>query len=248
MSPGGRRAGFSGSVRLHPHGTDLEIQNRKKNKMNRVSIALVAVCLVTSHLMAQRSPSRPVDAGTSFSGQYLGVRQNPDGGVCFPAPFYQNCNYDSNNSYALDLYRLWALSAFWNGVHQSDPPQPSYTNQSPEPPPPPPPPVTPVLHEYHWPEQVSTSATFSIVTTSGTVYLATMVWVEGGNVRFNSVDGGVGHIPLSSVSRSLTETANARKSLNLRLPWTQAATPDIEALPEDGACSAGDIRPFSGAY
>ena len=157
--------------------------------------------------MAQRSPSRPVDAGTSFSGQYLGVRQNPDGGVCFPAPFYQNCNYDSNNSYALDLYRLWALSAFWNGVHQSDPPQPSYTNQSPEPSPPPPPPVKPVLHEYHWPEQVSTSATFSIVTTSGTVYLATMVWVEGGNVHFNSVDGGVGQIPLSSVSRSLTETA-----------------------------------------
>ena len=204
-------------------------------------MALLAVCLVTSHLMAQRSPSRPVDAGTSFSGQNLGVRQNLDGGVCFPAPSYQYCNYDYNN-------RLWAFYTFANGMRESDPPQPSYTNQSPEPPPLPPPPVTPVLHEYHWPEQVSTSATFSIVTTSGTVYLATMVWVEGGNVHFNSVDGGVGQIPLSSVSRSLTETANARKNLNLRLPWTQVATPDIEALPEDGACSAGDIRPLSGAY
>jgi hypothetical protein len=209
--------------------------------MNRVSIALVAVCLVSSHLIAQQGTSRPVDARTSFSGQNLGVRQNLDGGVCFPAPFYQNCNYDYNNYYALDLYRLWAISAFWNGVHQSDPPQPSYTNQSPEPPPPPPLPVTPVLHEYHWPEQVNTSATFSIVITSGTVCLATMVWAEGGNVHFNSVDGGVGQIPLSSVSRSLTETANAQKNLILRLPWTQAATPDIEALPEEQV-------PFSRAY
>ena len=206
--------------------------------MNRVSIALVAVCLVTSQLMAQRGSdrnayeSRPVVTRTSFSGQNLGVRQNLDGGVCFPAPFYQYCNYDFNNYYALDLYRLWALSAFWNGVHQSDPPQPSYRNQSPVPPLPPPPPVTPVLHEYSWPEQMNTSATFSIVTTSGTVYLATMVWLEGGNVHFNSVDGGVGQIPLSSVSRSLTETANAQKNLNLRLQWTQAATPNIEALPE----------------
>jgi hypothetical protein len=80
---------------------------------------------------------------------------------------------------------------------------------------------------------MNTSATFSIVATNGTVYLATMVWVEGGNVHFNSVDGGVGQIPLSSVSRSLTETANAQKNLNLRLQWTQAATPNIEALPEE---------------
>jgi len=101
---------------------------------------------------------------------------------------------------------------------ESDPAQPSYTNQSPEPPPPPAPPVTPVLREYHWPEQVNTSATFSIVTTSGTVYLATMVWLEGDNVHFNSEDGGVRQIPLSSVSRSLTQTANAQKNLNPRLP------------------------------
>ena len=190
--------------------------------MNRVSIALVAICLVTSHLMAQqRYGSRPVVARTIFSGENLGVRQNLDGGVCFPAPSYQYCDYNYINYYALDSYRLWAFDTLWNGMHESNPPQPSYTNQSPEPPPPPPPPVTPVLHEYNWPEEVNTSATFSIVTTSGTVYLATMVWVEGGNVHFNSVDGGVRQIPLSSVSRSLTETANAQKNLNLRLPWTR---------------------------
>src|ERR1700686_4718277 len=140
--------------------------------------------------MAQRSDvrsgdrntyeSRPVVARTSFGGQNREVRQNLNGGVCFPAPSYQYCNYDHNysNYYARDLYRLWAFSAFWNSVHESDPPQPSYTNQSPEPPPPPFPPVTPVLHEYNWPEQMNTSATFSIVATNGTVYLATMVWVE----------------------------------------------------------------------
>ena len=197
--------------------------------MNRLSIALVAVCLVTSHLMAQRADMRG------------GVRQNLDGGLCFPAPFYQYCNYDYNYYYALDSYRFGASSTVWSGVRESDPPQPSHTNQSPEPPPPPPPPVTPVLHEYNWPEQVTTSATFSIVATSGTVYLATMVWVEGGNVRSNSVDGGVGHIPLSSVSRSLTEAANGQKNLNLRLQCTQPATPNIEALQEEQVKSASHL-------
>jgi hypothetical protein len=187
--------------------------------MNRVSIALVAISLVTSHLMAQRADvwdgdrnafeSRPVVARTIFSGRNLGLRQNLDGSVCFPPPNYQYCNYDDYNYYALDLYRLWAFYAIWNGMHESDPTQPSYTKQSPEPPPPPLPPATPVLREYNWPEQVNTAATFSIVTTSGTVYLATMVWVEGGNVHFNLVDGSVRQIPLSSVSRSLTETAKA---------------------------------------
>jgi len=186
--------------------------------MNRVSIALIAVSLVTSHLMAQRADvrgsdrnaydSRPGVARTIFSGQNLGVRQNLDGSVCFPQPSYHYCNYDYNY-YPLDLYRLWAFYTVWNGMHESDPPQPSYTNQSSEPPPPPPPPVTPVLREYNWPEQENAAATFSIVTTSGTVYLATMVWVEEGNVHFNLVDGSVRQIPLSSVSRSLTETAKA---------------------------------------
>jgi hypothetical protein len=189
--------------------------------MKRVSIALVAVCLVASHLIAQPAGvlggyrnaygSRPVIA------RNFGVRQNLDGSVCFPAPSYQYCNYD-DNYYALDLYRLWPFYTSWNGVHESDPPQPSYTIQSPQPPPPPPPPVTPVLREYNWPEGGNTSATFSIVTTSGAVYLATMVWVEERDVHFNSVDGDVRHIPLSSVSRPLTQTANALKNLNLRLP------------------------------
>ena len=211
-------------------------------------------------------------------------RQNLDGSVCFPPPYYDRCIYDLS-SYSLDLYRLWTLYEFWNGLAESDPPQPTYTKQSPEPPPPPPPPVTPVvreynwpknantsamfsivttnslaesdqpqsshtsqspepsppppppvtpvLHEYSWPKDVNTSATFSIVTTSGTVYLATMVWVQECNLHFNSVDGDVREIPLSSISKSLTQTANAQKNLILRLPWTQAATPDIEALPAE---------------
>ena len=205
--------------------------------MNRMPVALVAVCLVTSHLMAQRADVWGGDR-TILSGRNLGVWQNLDGSVCFPAPYYQYCNDDNFNYYVLGLYRPWALYFFWNGMGESDPPQPSYTNQSPEPPPPPAPPVTPVLREYHWPEQVNTSATFSIVTTSGTVYLATMVWLEGDNVHFNSEDGGVRQIPLSSVSRSLTQTANAQKNLNLRLPWTEAATPNIEALPEEQLRSA----------
>ena len=206
--------------------------------MNKVSIALVAICLVTPHLMAQRaagqggdrnaSDPRLVVARSTLSGQNISVRQNLDGSMCFPPPSYQYCNYDSDY-YAMDLYRRWAFYKFWNGMGESDRPQPSDTKPSPEPPPPPPPPATPVLSEYKWPEQVNTSATFSIVTTSGAVYLATMVWMEGGNVHFNSVDGGVRQIPLSSVSRSLTETANAQKKLNLRLPWAQAATPNISS-------------------
>jgi hypothetical protein len=213
-----------------------------------------------------------------FNGRNVGVRQNLDGSVCFPPPYYDRCIYDLS-SYSLDLYRLWTLYDFWNGMVESDLPQPTYTKQSPEPPPPPPPPVTPVvheynwpkdvntsatfssvannglagsdppqpidtkqspepsppppvtpiLHEYSWPKDVNTSATFSIVSTSGTVYLATMVWVQEGNVHFNSLDGDVRQIPLSSVSSELTQTANAHKNLNLRLPSAQAPTPDSGA-------------------
>ncbi|HLK65233.1 MAG TPA: hypothetical protein VKU19_17455 [Bryobacteraceae bacterium] len=107
-------------------------------------------------------------------------------------------------------------------MNESDLRQSGSRTQSPYPPPPPTPPVTPVTHEYNWLAEVNTSATFSIVTTSGTVYLATMVWVDGDNVRFNSVDGGVRELALASVSRSLTQTANAQKNLNLRLLWAQA--------------------------
>jgi hypothetical protein len=83
---------------------------------------------------------------------------------------------------------------------------------------PPPPPPAPVVREYHWAEQAGPPEAFSIVTSAGTEYLATMVWIEGDTIRFNSVDGGVRQIPRSSVSRSLTRDANARKHLNLPLP------------------------------
>jgi hypothetical protein len=192
--------------------------------MIKLSIALIAGCLLTSHLMAQ-----PADIRGSYpmlSGRNLGVRQNLDGGVCFPAPSYQNCIYD-HNYYTLELYSLWAFYTFWNGMDGSDRPQPSYTKQSPEPPPPPPPPVTLVVHEYSWPEEVNTSTTFSIVTTSGTVYLATMVWVQEGNFYLTLVDGDVRQLPLSSVSNSLTQTANAQKNLNLHLPGTQDLRPSV---------------------
>ena len=221
--------------------------------MNRISIAVATICLVTSHLMAQSADvrggnrnayeSRPVVDQTISSGPNLGVWQHLDGSVCFPPPYYDNCIYNLN-SYSLDLYRLWILHTYWNGLAESDPPQPTYTSQSPEPPPPPPPPVTPVVHEYDWPKEVNTSATFSIVTNSGTVYLAKMVWVQEGNVHFNSVDGDVRQIPLSSISRALTQTANAQKNLNLRLPSAQAPTPDTEAPPEERPRSG--LRP-SGA-
>ena len=147
--------------------------------MNRMYIALAALCLVTWHLTAQSADvgavqgryrtayeSTPVVARTMFNGRNVGVRQNLDGSVCFPPPYYDSCIYDLS-SYSLDLYRLWTLYTFWNGMAESDPPQPTYTKQSPEPPPPPPPPVTPVMHEYNWPKDANTSAGFSIVTTNG---------------------------------------------------------------------------------
>jgi hypothetical protein len=181
--------------------------------MNKVSIAIVAVCFAASHLAAQ-------PAGAREGGRNIEVRKNLDGSVCFPAPYYLYCDHDAYNYYILDLYRLPGFYAVWNGMQANDPPQPGHTSQPPEPLPPPSPPVTPVLHEYHWPEQVTTSAALSIVTTSGTVYLAIMVWVEGDSVHFNSPDGSVHQIPLSSISNSLTQRANAQKNLDVRLPWT----------------------------
>ncbi len=204
--------------------------------MNRLSITLVAVCVVTSHLGAQSAGVRgsgrnapesiPAVAQTMLSGPNVGVRQNLDGSVCFPAPSYQFCDYDVN-SYALGFYRLWTYHTLWNGMNESDLRQSGSATQTPDPPPPPTPTVTPVTHEYNWPAEGNTPATFSIVTTSGTVYLATMVWVDGDNVRFNSVDGGVRELALASVSRSLTQTANAQKNLNLPLPWAQGPGPSV---------------------
>ncbi len=127
--------------------------------MKRVSMALVAVCLVTSHSIVQGADmrggdrnapdSRPVVARTSFTKQSLGVRQNADGSVCYPAPFYEYCHYDYNNYYVQQLYRLWTFYTVWNGASESDPPQPNYTKQPVATPAPAPPPVTSVLHEYN---------------------------------------------------------------------------------------------------
>ena len=182
--------------------------------MNRASLPFIAVCLLSSHLMAQNGYRN------SYDGRNAGVLKHLDGSVCFPPPSYDSCIYDFN-SYYLDLYRLGTLSTLSNGIAERDPPQPPSTNQAPEPPPPPPTPVKPVMHEYNWPKEGNTPAPFSIVTTSGAVYLATMVWVQDGDVHFNSVDGDVRQLPLSSVSRSLTQSANAKKGLNLPLPGTR---------------------------
>src|SRR4051812_304553 len=191
--------------------------------MKRVSIALGAFCLVTSHLMAQGAvrsnayESRPVVPGTTW-GSTVGPWQNVNGGVCYPAPFYENCSYDSAY-YALAASRVWAFSSLLNRMIESDPPQRLKT----EPPEPllPSRSVTPVLHEYDWREPVNTSAAFSIVDTSGTVYLATMVWVQGNVVHFNSVEGGVRHIPLSSIWMSLTQATNALNNQRLPSLWTR---------------------------
>jgi len=162
--------------------------------MNRVSIALVMLCLAASQLPAQ----------TIW-------------------PYLVNYNhYD-------ELYNLRNFYSFWTSLEQPAPPRPLVTGNSA--PTPAPAPATPVVHEYHWPDQGYSSAAFSIVTTNGTEYLATMVWVEGQNVRFNSVDGGTRQVPLISVSRSLTQIANAHKNLYLPLPPIDAGA----ATPADGA-------------
>lgn len=196
--------------------------------MNRVCIALVTMCLASSHLSAQRANVR---GGGRISGRSsrVGARSNFSRSNFAGSPFQNFGNvglyppfYDYYDSYYpdWDLYRLSDFYNFWTSINRRDPPQqqPMYTDRSPELPPPPTPSPAPVVRQYNWPEQINPPAAFSIVTTSGTVYLATMVWVEGANVQFNSVDGGVRRIPLSSVSRSLTQTANAQKNLNLRLP------------------------------
>jgi hypothetical protein len=152
-------------------------------------------------------------------GSY-GVRQNFDGGICFPAPFYQNCIYDFS-PFSLGFYPLWTVDNPGRG--ESDLRQPRSITQ----PQAPPPPVTPALHEYNWPAQGDTSATFSIVTTSGAVYLATMAWTEGENLHFTSVEGGARQIPLATVSRPLTQAANARKSLTLPQPSAEPVAASV---------------------
>jgi hypothetical protein len=104
--------------------------NQKEGQMNRVSIALVVLWLLTSHLMAQRADVRGVyrnPYGNSLSRQNCGVRQTLDGSVCYPAPWYDTCIYDRNPC-SLDLYRIWTFYTTWNGVRDNDPPQPTSTN------------------------------------------------------------------------------------------------------------------------
>jgi hypothetical protein len=90
----------------------------------------------------------------------------------------------------------------------------------PEPPPPPPPPARPVIHEYHWPTVNSndTATVFSIVLNDKTVHYATMVWIDGEQLRFINSRGGSGQISRASISRDLTYQANPGKNLKAWLP------------------------------
>jgi len=179
--------------------------------MIRVSVVLIAMCFVLCQLNAQPAEAsgertgyliRPYFARTTVSGQFF--------------PSYYDYYYSYNDNFG--LRGLWNFYAFWKSVDEQERPQATSGDQPRQASPIPAPPPAPVVREYDWPEQVDTSSAFSIVTTGGTEYLATMVWVEGGNLHLNSVDGGVLQIPLASVSRSLTKAANAQKELNLQLP------------------------------
>ena len=83
----------------------------------------------------------------------------------------------------------------------------------------PPPPVRPELHEYNWPEsETNTVATFTIIGKSGSAHSAIAVWVQGDAVRYITPDGTGGRLPLDSVNREATRSANAAKHLTLSLP------------------------------
>jgi hypothetical protein len=87
------------------------------------------------------------------------------------------------------------------------------------PPTPPPPPPQPVLHEYAWPGATNDpSATFTIVSNDGTSRSAVAVWVQNNTVRYFTADGTAGRLPLNSVNRAATRTANVAKNLRLSLP------------------------------
>jgi hypothetical protein len=89
----------------------------------------------------------------------------------------------------------------------------------PFPPPPPPPPPQPELREYKWPEAGNDpSAVFTIVLNDGSSRSATAVWVQGNTVRYFTPDGTAGRMPLESVNRAATRTANVAKNLTLALP------------------------------
>jgi hypothetical protein len=145
--------------------------------------------------------------------------------------------YSNYDPYYDELHTQKNFRAFWGNPNVSEPPRPIVTGS----PLPPPRPATPVMHEYSWPEQANSSAAFSIVTTTGTEYLATMVWVQDGVVNFTSVDGAIRQMPLASISRPLTRTANARKNLNLPLPPVEVT----QAIAANGEIAKGDAKPPS---
>ena len=91
---------------------------------------------------------------------------------------------------------------------------------APEPPPPPPPPARPVMHEYQWPNtnQTDTAAAFSIVTNDKMTHYATMVWVDGDQVRFITPRGDSSQLSRASISHDLTYQANPGKNLKAWLP------------------------------
>ena len=90
----------------------------------------------------------------------------------------------------------------------------------PEPPPPPPPPARPVIHEYQWPNTSSedTATTFAIVTKDNVTHYATMVWIDGDQLRFIDSHGGSGRLSRASISHDLTYQANSGKNLKAWLP------------------------------
>ena len=146
----------------------------------------------------------------------------------YPVNF--NTQYD-------ELYNLKNFYSYWTSLDRHDP-RPSLITGNATPAPPP---AAPGVREYHWPDQADTSATFSIVTNGGAEYLATMVWVDGDNLHFATPDGGMRQIPLTSVSRPLTQVANARKDLKLPLPSVhigEAAPPDSAV----GSSSASQLQ------
>lgn len=196
--------------------------------MKSLCMAICTITLAASQLTAQRGGVRPGVGITRPGGgglgradfsdhRFLGGRRGGFGagfgggfgaglGYGFPA-FYGD--YGSGDGFG------------FGGDYQSQPnifvvmPAPQLP---PEPPPPPPPPPALVVREYHWPASDSAPAPFSIVLNNGTVEYATMAWVEGDRIHFHSPEGGGRQVPLSSVSRSLTQAANARKGLTLPLP------------------------------
>jgi hypothetical protein len=146
---------------------------------------------------------------SNFGGKNFGGRafRNFGGGTPWIYPAFYYDDFDNGNP-------------FYNDYPESSNtyivmPQPQAP--PPEPPPPPPPPPAAMIREYHWPAQTDAPEPFSIVATNGTTYYATMVWREGDRLHFQSTEGGARQIPMSSVSRSLTQAANAKKNLTLPL-------------------------------